>query len=192
MHAIISVNGVEAKLGHVELEAMCWSLEDRDKNAGVLNELAKSGCVEIRKTVASYEELYGDTIEMLIKDNSIEVLREIVSNNQATEYLEKDDLIRFFKLGDTELLSSIAADVERYSEQYEICELKWVCEQLSNHSDPSVRAMLAENEDVPMYILQKLSEDEDIDVASKAEATIEELESFEEYDDDDIVVIETD
>jgi hypothetical protein len=52
--------------------------------------------------------------------------------------------------------------------------------------------MLAENEDVPMYILQKLSEDEDIDVASKAEATIEELESFEEYDDDDIVVIETD
>ena len=62
-------------------------------------------------------------------------------------------------------------------------------ELISNHRGPSVRLALAENEDVPAYLLIKLSEDEDILVAEKAKATLSALkdddpDDLDEWEDD--------
>jgi hypothetical protein len=172
MQAKININGIEAIIGYTGLESVCQSLDDCEKNSDILHELANSNYYEIRRMVAYYDYLKPETLKILLKDTSIDVLREIVTNEKAIKYIQKDDIERFIKKGDPELLTSIASDVNKYAEKYGTCDVNWLCEKLSNQKDPSVRAALADNTDIPMFILIKLSEDEDVEVANKAKESI--------------------
>jgi hypothetical protein len=176
-------------MGHVELENVCWMLEDCQKYTKLYHELAASGYVEIRKHVAGLQYVEGDTFLLLLEDSSIDVLREVVTNDEAKKWIKKEHLERYLELGDTEMVVALAADVDFYANEQEICDLNWLCEKISNHRDPSVRLALAENEDVPAYLLIKLSEDEDILVAEKAKETLSALkdddpDDLDEWEDD--------
>lgn len=172
MQSSIVVNGVEVSLGHRELENVCWMLEDCEKNREIFHEMATSGFVEIRRHIAGCEHLNSDTFKMLLDDSSIEILRSILVNDKAKEWITMDHIKRYLEIGDTEMMVTLVSDVGFYANEKEVCDMNWLCEQLSNHPDPSVRFALAENVDVPIYLLIKLANDDDVEVAAQAKETL--------------------
>lgn len=197
MKITVKANGVETILGYSEIEGLFGVIEDCEKNAEFFSELSESESVSVRSRLASLKHILPSAMQLLIQDKYREVMSSIVENNSSTPYLKKSDLERYIETGDTEILTSIAYNIGRFTEEYDICDLNWLCEKLSNSVEPIVRHILSENEHVPMYVLLKLSEDDDIDIATTALESIakldyQELEEEEDDDDNQIVTIEDD
>jgi len=83
MEAKLVINDVEAKLGYEELEEITGCLSDSKKNPAVFDELAKSPSSMIRMNVSWNKAISDQTVELLLADSSIEVLRGIVENSRS-------------------------------------------------------------------------------------------------------------
>ena len=159
---------MEINLGHRELETIIFSLEDCERNKEISHELGKSKSSQIRTHIANNEYLNDETVDLLLKDSSVEVLRAIVSRDYTPSRMKKEDLERLIEIGDTELLIIIAGKISEYVDEFGICKMDWLCEKLITQEDPVIRYMLAENDYTPDHFLGKLTHDEDINVAEKA------------------------
>ena len=184
LEAKLVVNGIELELGYSALGDSVLFLSSGKKNQGIYFELAKSPSSEVRQNVAKTNSLNDETVKLLVQDSSVEVLREIVSNYHAQEIITQEEIERLIAIGDTALLSTIAEIVENF----ELCDTDLICLKLLLHRDPQVRERLAENEYVSKVFLEKLSNDEDAEVAEAAKQTLSDLKEWEEdaeKDDDD-------
>ena len=180
MEAKLVVNGVEAKLGYEELEEITACLSDNKKNRAVFDELAKSPSSMIRMNVSWNKAISDQTVEMLLADSSIEVLRGIVENGRSRWIITEEILERLISNGDTDLLCIVANEVGDFYE----CDVDGICEKLIHQKDPQVRRRLASNSDTPEEFIEELIDDEDMDVARAARKTLNKLDD-EGGDDDD-------
>ncbi len=175
MEAKLVVNGVAVELNYSTLFDISLSLSSSKENRKIFHELAKSPCSEIREQVANASSLDDETIDILINDTSIDVLRQIVDHGRAQCIISQDDLERLIDVGDTELLCSIAKNVD----EYDSCDIHLICLKLVKQRDPKVRDSLADNENVPRIFLETLLEDEDAEVADTAKYTLQSLKEWE-------------
>jgi len=180
MEARLVVNGVEVKLGHEELEEISSCLSDSKKNRAVFDELAKSQSSMIRMNVSWNKAINDQTVKLLLADSSIEVLRGIVQNSRSRWIITEEIIEGLISNGDTELLCTVADEVEDFYE----CDVDVICEKLVHQRDPQVRQRLASNSDTPRQYVEELIDDEDMDVARAARKTLNELDDEDEDDDD--------
>jgi len=180
MEAKLVVNDVEVKLGYEELEEIAGCLSDSKKNRPVFDELAKSPSSMIRMNVSWNKAISDQTVELLLADSSIEVLRGIVENRRSRWIITEEVLEGCIANGDTELLCTIADEVGDFYE----CDVDVICEKLVHQKDPQVRRRLASNSDTPREFIEELIDDEDMDVARAARKTLNKLDDEDEDDDD--------
>lgn len=189
MNAKLTINDHEITLGHKGLEEIVYWLEDAPENSDIFHELAKLESSSLLVNLVDKEHLAKLTVRMLIEDSSLEVMRAVIDSRHARKHMTRRDMEAYLATGDCELLSTMAKDLEYFTEVYEVCEKEWLCEKLAGQKDPGVRFALAENTDTPVHVLEELTGDDDADVAKQAEKTLaeirEEEEDDEEYDDED-------
>ena len=178
MEAKLVVNGVEVKLGYEELNDISGCLSDSKKNRPVFDELAKSPSSMIRMEVSLNQAISDRTVELLLADSSIEVLREIVDNSRSRWIITEEIIERLISNGDTDLLCTIADEVEDFYE----CDVEGICEKLVHQKDPQVRRRLASNSDTPGEFIEELIDDEDMDVPRAARKTLNKLDDEDEDD----------
>ncbi len=179
MEAKLIVNGVEAKLGYEELDGISSCLSDNKKNRAVFDELAKSPSSMIRMNVSWNKAISDQTVELLLEDSSIEVLRGIVESGRSRWIITEEILERLISNGDTDLLCTVADEVGDFYE----CDVDGICEKLVHQKDPQVRRRLASNSDTPEEFIEELIDDEDMDVARAARKTLNKLDDEDEDDD---------
>ena len=176
MKAKLVVNNVEIELGHEELDVISGCLSNDANKSKILYELSKSPSSVVRTSVVWNDAMDEKTAERLIRDSSIEVLRAIVQCDHAQKVATEEDMERFIATRDTELLCNIAEKID----DFEACDVEALCEKLVDQRDPQIRHRLASNYDTPVRFLEKLVDDEDVDVAKAAEDALEELEDDED------------
>lgn len=169
----LRVDNVVAKLdGHQFIKEIVRILDDDDEGMRkVFEVLAQSNSSEIRTRVAWNDNLSSETVRMLLQDDNIDVLRALVKSRTCKQVATNDDMSRLIdKVGDAELLSTIAGSIEKYVN----CDPSWLAEKLVAHKDPCVRMALAENSDTPVHIIKRLAEqDSDADIRSAASHNLE-------------------
>jgi hypothetical protein len=178
MEAKLVVNGVEVELNFSTLADISLSLSSSKANRKLFHELAKSDCADIREQVSTINSLDDETIDILINDTSIDVLRQMVDHGRAQCIIAQEDLERLIDTGDTELLCSIAKNVD----EYDSCDIHLICLKLVKQRDPRVRDSLSDNEYAPRVFLETLLKDEDTEVANTAKYTLQSLKEWESDD----------
>ena len=168
MKATLTVNGVEIYLGHDALKLVTDIIEGHPDGQEVFHELAQHPSSDVRATVAINENIQEKTAKLLIKDSSIDVLREIAVNVIALSMITEKDIHELIATKDTRLLSEIA----HFSDEYQLANSNLIAQLLVNQPDPKVRCRLAENQYVPEIFLTDLSKDPDVDVAQAAKETL--------------------
>jgi hypothetical protein len=168
MEATLTVNKIEISLGHEALKLITDIIECHPDGQEVFHELAQHPSSDIRRTVAMNENIQEKTAKLLIKDSSINVLREIAVNRVALRIITEKDIQRLIETKDTRLLCEIA----NFIDEYQLCNSNLIAELLVNQPDPRVRCRLAENQYAPEMFLKQLSKDSDIDVAEAAKETL--------------------
>jgi hypothetical protein len=179
MEAKLVVNDVEVKLSYDELDSISGCLSDDAKRSEILYELSKSPSSMVRITVVYNNAIDEKTVERLIRDSSIEVLRGIVRNSLAQRIITEEDMERLIATRDTELLCHIAEQID----DFDACDLDRLCEKLVAQKDPQIRHKLASNPATPARFLEELVDDEDLDVARAAGNAMEDLDDQEDEDD---------
>jgi hypothetical protein len=185
MKAELIINNVRLELGHKELNEISYTLDDCKKAKDIFHELAQSPSTETRSNIVSQKNLHRKTVRLLLSDSQIEVMRSMIRKDKFISQMGKDDIERFLNSGDSEILTEIVDNISDLTEVYELCEKDWLCEKLYQQADPTVRYALAENAEASEFILKKLLEDSDINVAETAKETLEEIESDNIEDEDD-------
>ena len=171
MEAKLTVNGVEIFLGHEAIKFIADIIEDHQDGQEVFHELAQHPSSDIRCTVAMSENIYEKTAKLLVKDSSINVLREIAVNIIALNRITEKDIRELIATKDTRLLCEIA----NFIDEYQLCSPNLIAELLIDQPDPKVRCRLAENQYTPKSFLEKLTKDPDVDVAQAARMTLEDI-----------------
>jgi len=179
MEAKLVVNDVEVKLSYEELDAVIGCLSDDAERSEIFYELSRSPSSMVRMTVAYKDAIDEKTVERLLRDSSIEVLRGIIRSRHARNIMTDEDMERFIATRDTELLCSIAERID----DFDACDVDTLCEKLVAQKDPQIRHKLASNSDTPVRFLEELVDDEDVDVARAAANAMEDLDENEDEDD---------
>jgi len=176
MNARLIINNIEIVLGFRELEEIAFTLDDSPDKKDVFHELAGSAASEIRNTVASCRHLHRRTIRQLIDDTALEVMRTVITTDKTRRHMTTADMERYLDTGDCDILAALARDLEEVTDIHEVCEKDWLCEKLVHQAEPAVRCALAENEDTPVFFLRKLTDDSDVNVATRAAQTLREMD----------------
>jgi len=184
MKAELIINNVRLELGHKELNEISYALDDCERNKDLYHELAQSPSAETRSNIVSQKNLHAKTVRLLLSDSQIEVMRAIVDRDKFISRMRKEDIERFINTGDSEILSDIVDNISDLTDEHEVCEKDWLCEKLYQQADPTIRFKLADNDETPEFILKKLLTDPDINVSQAAQATLDEMDDFN--DDDDV------
>ena len=169
MEATLTVNEIEISLGHEASKLIVDIIEDNKDSQEVFHELAQHPSSDIRSTVAMNENIPEKTAKLLVKDSSMDVLREIAINRVALNIITEKDIRGLIKTKDTRLLCEIAG----FLDEYHLCNPNLIAELLVNQPDPRVRCRLAENQYAPEIFLKQLCKDPDIDVAEAARMNLE-------------------
>jgi hypothetical protein len=122
----------------------------------------------VRENIAYKDHLSSEVIEILAKDKSVSVLRNLVRSSAFKEQASHEMLEKLINL-DIEIAQSIAGDVESFQE----ADVTKLANLLAVHEDPSVVASLANNYSAPKKILKKLLTHPDPYVANAAKARLE-------------------
>lgn len=188
MEASLIINNIKLDLGHRELHEISYALGDCDRTKDIYHELAQSPSTEIRSNIASQDNLHRKTVKLLLSDSQIEVMRTMSREYNFISQMTKKDIECFIDTGDSDILINMVNNFQNLTEDYEICERDWLCAKLNTQVDPSVRYELASSDETSDFIIEKLTEDPDINVSQAAKETLKEieLEKFEDEDEADI------
>ena len=180
MFAKLVINGVEIEIGYEKLADMLMGIEDHSKHLAIFSELVHSPDPKVRQYVAERECINKALVDILLQDKQVDVLRALISNTNAAEFIEQDKLLNLISLEDSELLEMVA----RYIEYFELCDPVIIGQQLTLSDNPRVRGALADNPDAPETLLFILLEDGDSDIAASARQSLE-IKREDDLDDND-------
>jgi len=168
---VVTENGKESYSANLSYEAVSnivSSFPDKEESNDFFALAAQHQASSVRENLAYKDNLSSEVVELLSKDNSIGVLRNLVRSNAFKENATQAQLEQLIKL-DTEIAQSIAGNVEAY-EQADVNKLATL---LAGNEDPSVVASLAQNYSTPKKILKTLTTHSDPYVASEAKARLD-------------------
>jgi hypothetical protein len=160
----LTVDGIDIEIGFAELADLISYIKDHEDNQDLFAKLSQHPSARVRRSVADKGKIDQATAEILGKDQDLEVLRTITRNDTFKKVAKDADINRLVQLGDAEICSSIASDLENF----ENCDASKVIDVLSNSKDPGIRMAIAENWNTPKKVLKKFTNDPDLDVRRAA------------------------
>jgi hypothetical protein len=168
---VVSESGKEAysvNLSYEVVSSIVSDFPDNESSNDFFRLAAQHAASVVRENVAYKDHLNSDVLEILSKDSSISVLRNLVRSQAFRENVTQEELVALIKL-DTEIAQTIANNVDSY-EQADVNELASL---LSKHEDPSVVYSLAQNWGTPKEILKTLLTHPDPYIANEAKTRLE-------------------
>ncbi len=156
----LTVGNVDITLGYELVEIIASSLPDAEGCVEIFSALAKHPSSTVRASIACKDRLDDITVQLLISDHSIEVLRRVVDSESAKKELTTDQLLSYIEK-DVELAKSIADNLS----DFDLADIGTLARSLASHSDPSVRGAFARSRSAPKAELKKLLNDIDPDVS---------------------------
>ena len=168
---IIESDGKEVhahRLSYEETASLVNNAPDHESSERLYFWAAQHPANAVRESVAYKEKLSSETVDILSQDTSIPVLRYIVRNAQFKYTATLELLQRLIEL-DIEIATSIASDLETYSEAGSLALAK----VLAEHPDPAVPYALAGNYRAPKKVLEHLLEHSDTQVAREARRNLQ-------------------
>jgi hypothetical protein len=123
--------------------------------------------VEVRQNIAYKDKLGEDACRLLSEDNSVNVLRNLVSNTAFREIATFEVLEKLIGK-DAELAQLIARNLEVFKN----VDIHSLAEMIAANSDPSVLLALAQNGRAPKKILRTLSLHRDRSISEAAHESL--------------------
>jgi hypothetical protein len=135
MKITLSIDSKESiEIGHAELASIVdWATEDDLRHATFFSHLRCHPVSEIRKAVAGMSFMDIETLELLARDKSIDVVRQVANNKRALKML-KTSLLQEMISRDVSIAAEIAQNLSKLLEDTR----KDVIQVLLQHTDPSV------------------------------------------------------
>lgn len=167
---IIEVDGNEVsneEIGYQSLNALVNSVPDVPEACDLCGYLALSPSWQVRADIAYRDHLNEKTVELLAEDPSVEVRRRLCSQTPFKEWAPTELLLNYIS-SDIEIARIIASNISEYNN----ADVNAMATKLFNHSDPDVRASLAQNWGAPKKVLKQLLSDSDLSVRAAAERTL--------------------
>ncbi len=157
-----------APLSYDALANIVSNYPDHDDSNELFLLAARHPAATVRENVAYKDHLSVEVIDILAKDTSVAVLRNLVRSNAFREHATHEMLEKLINL-DIEIAQSIA----NYIESFQEADVIKLANLLATHVDPSVAGSLADNYSTPKKILKKLLTHPDPYVANAAKARLE-------------------
>lgn len=156
-----------APLSYEALANIISNYPDHEDSNDLFLLAARNPATIVRENVANKYHLSAEVVEILAKDRSVPVLRNLVRLSVFREQATHETLEKLIKL-DIEIAQSIANNVELFQE----ADVVKLANLLAAHEDPSVAASLADNYNTPKKILKILLTHPDPYVANVAKARL--------------------
>ena len=162
------VGSVEVVLGYELVAAISSELPDSEIYTEIFATLAKHRSARVREHIADKDHLDEATVERLIKDDNIEVLRKIVDSEPARQRLTTEQLLHYINK-DSELAKNIANSLG----DFEVADISVLSRTFAHHPDPSVRGAFVNSFSASKADLKRLLKDSDPDVSRLAAERLE-------------------
>lgn len=153
------------------MESVASMWPDSENYTELFELLAEHPCHLVRSSICSKSSLSENTVNKLVKDTSLDVLRYIVDNdvfrsiaNEETvlDLIGKDQQIAYSLANSFGFLKNINAPT--------------IAERLMQSKDPAILTTLADNGDTPRRALQVLAKHPDPRVACRAKDTLKQYQ----------------
>jgi hypothetical protein len=128
---------------------------------------SKHPSADVRLQVAGKSKINEESCRNLIDDDSVAVLKNLVTNTAFKEIATLDVLKKYLEL-DKDLAETIAYDVESFKS----VDILNLAEIVAANKDPSVVAALAGNKRAPKKVLRDLLDHEDPLVSERASESL--------------------
>ena len=159
-----------APLSYDALADIINNYPDHDDSNDFFLLAAKHPASNVRENLAYKDHLSAEVLDILEKDTSVSVLRNLLRSNAFREHVSHEVLEKLINL-DVNIAQSIARDVETFQE----ADVIKLANLLDSHEDPSVVASLADNYRAPKKILKKLLTHTDPHVVQLAKSRLENM-----------------
>lgn len=159
---------IEASLGYSVVRSIAQTVDDHPSQMMLIDVLARHPSSSVRQEVASRDCLSEERIAALADDPDIEVRRAVRRSAAFCRWATTERLLEM-SAGDVDFALQVACDVQCF----DAAEIDRLAEGLAQHSDPQVRAALAEGWRTPKRILKKLLKDQDHEVGIIAQRTLD-------------------
>ena len=143
------------------------SFHQGDENASLYEYFALSPSSGVRRAVAGMEHINENTLELLAKDDAIDVRRAISTNAKFRDWATTEILSDYIR-SDIECAKEIAASLGDFT----CADANVIATVICNHSDPEVRQALAESWNAPRKFVKQLVTDPDQGVRAAAKHTL--------------------
>ena len=143
-----------------------WPHED-DEIVSLYEYFAQSPSSGVRSEVARMEHINENTLELLAKDNAVEVRRAISTNAKFRDWATTEMLSDYIR-SDIECAKEIAGSLGDFT----CADANMIAAVMCNHSDPEVRQALADSYNAPRKFVKQLVTDPDQSVRAAAKRTL--------------------
>lgn len=140
MKITLSIDSAKSiEIGHYDLASIIRTLDDEPRHSGFFSALAFHPASKVRCAVAFKSCLPAELLEKLARDVSIEVVREVASNETALNLFDQP-LLQAMIDRDVSVASDLADNL------FMVCEekLDGLIHSLMQHPDPLVAEMAAD------------------------------------------------
>ena len=111
---MLKIDDTEFPLGTEVISSLASRSSDNAINAPLFAKLACHPSATVRSEVAYKDKIDDATAMALSRDRDMGVLRNVVRNGCFRKIASESDLRRLIELGDSDLCSSIASNVDGY------------------------------------------------------------------------------
>ena len=140
---------------------------EADENASLYEYFALSPSSGVRRDVAGEDFINEQTLELLAKDDAIDVRRAISTNAKFRDWATTEMLTDYIQ-SDIECANNIAASLGDFT----CADTNVIAAVICNHSDPEVRQTLANSYNAPTKFVKQLASDPDQSVRAAAKDTL--------------------
>jgi len=161
-------NELSFPLSFNQINGIVTEAVDSEENASLFEALAEHPSGWVRENIASKESINEKTVQILLRDGSMNVIRCLHHNKPFKKYVEHEQILNFIER-DVEIAAAVADEYEHYQnlDQDSLLEI------LLQHSDPRVPYAVAHNWRTKKQVLKKLVKHDDAAVASEAKRRLE-------------------
>lgn len=156
-------------LSYDDVASITSGFADIDENNDFFSLAAQHSASTVREYVAYKDKLSAPTVELLLGDKSIPVLRNLVGTEGFKENASASEIERLMNL-DVEIAQNIAGNIDSY-QQADASNLYAIILKMS---DPSILASLAANDSTPKKVLKELAKHPEPYVAATAKRRLDE------------------
>jgi hypothetical protein len=151
-------------LPYSSLASVISDARDSEENEGLFRAAARHPSSDVREAVAYKDNLDTETLEVLSKDPSPSVVRNLVGRAAFKRWVSSERLFELVQ-ADPDVAETVAQNIEAY-DNVDLSELARVLLQIA---DPQVRYALAGNYSCPKSVTKSLTRDPDPQVRREAQ-----------------------